>query len=85
LGKPVVATRTGGIPEAVQDGITGLLVPPRDPQALAEALRYLLRHPEHAKTLGVAGRQRVEHHFTVERMAGHTLQVYEWILTDAPA
>jgi glycosyltransferase involved in cell wall biosynthesis len=85
LGKPVVATRTGGIPEAVQDGITGLLVSPRDPRALAEALGYLLRHPEHAKTLGVAGRQRVEQHFTVERMAGHTLQVYERILTDAPA
>jgi len=85
LGKPVVATRAGGIPEAVQDGMTGLLVPPRDPQALAEAIRSLLRHPEQAKALGEAGRKRVEHYFTVERMACQTLQVYKWILADASA
>ena len=85
LGKPVVATRVGGIPEAVQDGITGLLVPPRDPQAFAEAIRYLLRHPEQAKALGEAGRKRVEQYFTMERMACQTLQAYERILADAPA
>lgn len=85
LGKPVVATRVGGIPEAVQDGITGLLVPPRDPQALADAVRYLLCHPAHAKAFGGAGRKRVEHYFTVERMVYSILQVYERVLADAPA
>jgi glycosyltransferase involved in cell wall biosynthesis len=85
LGKPVVATRAGGIPEAVQDGMTGLLVPPRDPQALAEAIRSLLRHSEQAQALGEAGRKRVEQYFTVERMACQTLQVYKRILADAPA
>ena len=84
LGKPVVATRAGGIPEAVQDGITGLLVPPRDPQALADAVRYLLCHPEHVKAFGRAGRQRVEHYFTVEQMVCRTLEVYERVLADAP-
>jgi glycosyltransferase involved in cell wall biosynthesis len=84
LGKPVVATRAGGIPEAVQDGITGLLVPPRDPQALADAVRYLLCHPEQAQIFGRAGRQRVEHSFTVEQMVCRTLEVYEWVLADAP-
>jgi glycosyltransferase involved in cell wall biosynthesis len=85
LGKPVIATRAGGIPEAVQNGITGLLVPPRSPQALADALHYLLRHPAQAKTMGMAGRRRVEQQFTMERMACHTLQVYKRILADAAA
>jgi len=84
LGKPVVATRAGGIPEAVQDGITGLLVPPRDPQALADALRSLLHAPELGQTLGAAGRKRVEQHFTVEQMLCQTLQAYERILANAP-
>ncbi len=85
LGKPVVATRAGGIPEAVQDGITGLLVSPRDPQALADAMRYLLHHPEHAQTFGEAGRQRVEHYFTVAQMVCGTLQAYARVLANAPA
>jgi L-malate glycosyltransferase len=85
LGKPVVATRAGGTEEVVQDGVTGLLVSPRDPAALAHALLYLLRHPEQGKMFGRAGRQRVEEYFTVERMAGSTLQAYHRILADAPA
>jgi glycosyltransferase involved in cell wall biosynthesis len=80
LGKPVVATRAGGIPEVVQDGVTGMLVPPRDPHALAQAILHLLRHPEHGQTLGEAGRKRVEQHFTAERMATQTLHVYQRLL-----
>ncbi|MBM3223808.1 MAG: glycosyltransferase family 4 protein, partial [Candidatus Tectomicrobia bacterium] len=80
LGKPVVATRAGGIPEAVQEGVTGLLVPPRDPSALAEALRYCLRHPVQARRFGEAGRARVERSFTVEQMVRGTLQVYATML-----
>lgn len=85
LGKPVVATRAGGIPEAVADGVTGLLVPPRDPQALATALRHLLRHPQEAQRLGQAGRQRVAQQFTAEQMASGTLRVYQQVLAHAPA
>ena len=85
LGKPVVATRAGGTEEMVQDGITGLLISPRDPAALAHALLDLLRHPEQGKMFGRAGRKRVEEHFTVEHMAGSTLQAYHRILADAPA
>lgn len=85
LGKPVVATHAGGIPEAVEDGVTGLLVPPCDPQALADALGYLLRHPAQGEMFGAAGRKRVEQHFTAEQMAYRTLQAYERILADAPA
>jgi glycosyltransferase involved in cell wall biosynthesis len=85
LGKPVVATHAGGTAEIVQDGITGLVVAPRDPTALAHALLDLLRHPEQGKMFGMAGRQRVKAHFTVEQMAGSTLQAYQRILADAPA
>jgi glycosyltransferase involved in cell wall biosynthesis len=55
-GLPVVATRVGGIPEAVQEDETALLVPPRDPTALADALSKLLRHPELRARLGRNGR-----------------------------
>jgi glycosyltransferase involved in cell wall biosynthesis len=53
-------------------------------QALADAVRYLLCHPEHVKAFGRAGRQRVEHYFTVEQMVCRTLEVYERVLADAP-
>jgi glycosyltransferase involved in cell wall biosynthesis len=55
-GKPVVASRVGGVPEAVQDGTTGLLVPPGDVAALGEALATLIANPEHRRRLGEAGR-----------------------------
>jgi len=51
-GKPVVATRVGGVPEVIQEGTTGILVPERSPQALAEALDYLIDHPEILATMG---------------------------------
>ncbi|ETW99320.1 MAG: hypothetical protein ETSY1_15450 [Candidatus Entotheonella factor] len=82
LGKPVVATQAGGIPEAVQDGVTGLLVPPRDAGALTQAIRYLLQHPEQQAEFGKAGRRRVEQHFTAERMARQTMQVYHQLMHD---
>ena len=85
LRKPVVATRTGGIPESVQDGITGLLVPPGDARALAEALCTILRQPERGRAFGEAGRRRVEQFFTVERMGAATLEVYHDVLNHRPA
>jgi glycosyltransferase involved in cell wall biosynthesis len=80
LRKPVVATCAGGIPEAVQDGVTGILVPPRQPQALAQAVHQLLRHPEQRQRFGEAGRKRVEQCFTAQRMAAQTLQLYRRLL-----
>lgn len=58
-GRPLVATRVGAIPELVRHGVTGLLVPPRDPQALASAIRRLLDTPDLATALGRAGREHV--------------------------
>lgn len=67
-GRPVVATRVGGTPEVVADGQTGLLVPPRDPLRLAEALLDLSASPQRARALGAAGRLRVCDRFTFDRM-----------------
>ncbi|QAY63349.1 glycosyltransferase [Xylanimonas allomyrinae] len=63
LGRPVVATRSGGIPEVVVDGVTGLLVPERDVGALAERITHLLQSPVDAQKLGSAGRRYAEQHF----------------------
>jgi glycosyltransferase involved in cell wall biosynthesis len=75
-GLPVVATRVGGNPEVVADGETGLLVPPRDPAALAAALLRVRRDPDHARELGRAGRRRVEAHFDVCRMVADYESLY---------
>jgi glycosyltransferase involved in cell wall biosynthesis len=75
--RPIVASRAGGIPEVVDDEVTGLLVPPRDPRALARAIVTLLSDPDLRLRLGQAGLQRVRRHFTVERMVAGTLAVYQ--------
>ena len=73
---PVVATRVGGTPEAVADAQTGLLVPPRAPQALADALLALAASPERRRAMGCAGRLRAIQHFTIDRMLDSYLTAY---------
>ncbi len=68
-GLPVVAARAGGIPEVVADGETGLLVPPNDPAALAEAVARVAADPALRARLGAAGRTRAEEHFSYDRIA----------------
>ncbi len=80
LEKPIVASRVGGIPEVVADGETGLLAPPRDPAALAEAAARLLRDEALARRMGQAGRERVLAQFTAEAMARKTMALYEELL-----
>ena len=77
FGVPVVVTRAGGLPEVVEDGVTGILVPPGDPQALAEAVVLLLRDPDMRERMGQAGRERVLEQFTAERIAPRTLKLYK--------
>jgi L-malate glycosyltransferase len=67
-GRPVVATAVGGNPRLIEDGVTGLLVPPDDPAALARAVARLLREPELAARLAREGRRRVEAHYSREAM-----------------
>jgi glycosyltransferase involved in cell wall biosynthesis len=76
-GLPVVATRVGGNPEAVLDGVTGWLVPPRRPEELATKMIDLLHDPEKAKKWGKRGRARVRDLFSVERMVAAHLELYE--------
>lgn len=77
FGKPVVATSVGGLPEHVEDGETGLLVPPRDETALAEAVVRLLQDRELARRLGAAGRERIDAECSAGSVARKTLTVYE--------
>jgi glycosyltransferase involved in cell wall biosynthesis len=85
FGRAVVATRTGGIPEAVVQGETGLLVPVGDPPALAAALVRLLLSPGEREAMGRAGRRRFERLFTAERMVEGTLRSYDELGGRSPA
>ena len=74
--RAVIGTSTGGIPEAVDDGSTGILVPPRDERAMANAILSLLRDPSRRVQMGAAGRARVVTHFSVEALVQGTARVY---------
>ena len=75
-GTPVVASAVGGIVEVVDDGVTGILVPPARPDDLADAIRKLLDDPARARQMGAAGRKRVEDKFSWASVAERTEQVY---------
>ena len=83
-GRPVVATRVGGNSELVVDGETGFLVPPRDPEALANAVIRLVRDPRAARRFGEAGRRRAESEFSLTTMVGRLERLYESLLADRP-
>ncbi len=78
-GRPVVATRVGGIPDSITDGLDGLLVPERAPQQLADAVSSLLRDPTRAATIGAAARDRAVGHFSRAASA----QRFDEILSEA--
>ena len=80
MEKPIVASRVGGIPEIVLDGISGILVPPRDSDALASALLRLLQDEKVRREMGRAGRQRVETHFTRDGMVNVIQDIYAGLL-----
>jgi glycosyltransferase involved in cell wall biosynthesis len=78
---PVVTTSGGALPEVVgQDGDTGILVPPADPDALAAAVKRLLGDGSLRRKMGAAGRKRVERNFTWEQAAKKTVEAYEEVL-----
>jgi glycosyltransferase involved in cell wall biosynthesis len=82
-GKPVVATTAGGMPEVVDDGKTGILVPPRDHTAMADALIRLLSSAELRARMGAAGLERVRATFSAERMVQDTLEIYRRVAMHA--
>lgn len=77
MAKPIIATRIDGITEQILDGESGILMPPRDPNALAEAIIGLGKNINFAQTLGLEARRRVEKQFTVEKMVSETERVYQ--------
>jgi len=78
---PVVATRVGGNPEAVQHGITGLLVPPGDPSVLADAVLELLFDAERANAMGEAGRRLAAGKFSTENTVSQVVEIYRCLLS----
>ena len=79
-GLPVVASDVGGLSEVVEHGTTGLLVPPDDPHALAEALHELLSDRERSRAMGQAGRARVEQLYTMSSMVDRLIDLYRGLV-----
>jgi glycosyltransferase involved in cell wall biosynthesis len=82
IGLPVVATRVGGIPALVEDGKTGLLVPPGDPLSLARAIIRLIEDPGLAAALAARAREHVQNEFGLDRMLARIEALYDRALTD---
>jgi colanic acid/amylovoran biosynthesis glycosyltransferase len=82
-GLPVIATAIGGIPESIRDGESGLLVQPRNPEALASAILRLADHPEAWGRMGRAGRMNVEERFNLERLNDQLVDLYRLALNRA--
>ena len=74
---PVIATRICGIPELVEDGVNGFLVPPKDPQKLADAIEILLKDPELCRKFGEEGRRKVEREFNLEKQVRKLIELWE--------
>ena len=83
MGKPAVASRVGGIPDAVEDGVTGILVPPANSRQLAEALVALLENSTLRQSMGEAGRKRVETFFSLEKTIKELECCYNQILSQS--
>ncbi|MBI4355953.1 MAG: glycosyltransferase [Candidatus Omnitrophica bacterium] len=80
MGKPVVATAVGGNPELVLAGATGELVPPQDPSSLADRVVQLLSHPQRARAMGAAARQRITARFGLDQMVAQMTAWYDTVV-----
>jgi glycosyltransferase involved in cell wall biosynthesis len=79
-GKPVVATNAGGVPEIIQDGKNGLLVPLRDAATMADAINLLAGNPDMSKRIGASAIRRVDDKFTADRQAQEVQSLYSTLL-----
>ena len=77
LGLPVISTSVSGIPELVEDGVNGILVPEKDPVAIANAIRWIAEHPEQARSMGMSGRQKVLEVFSLQKIVYELAQELE--------
>ncbi len=80
MGIPVIGTFHGGIPELIQDGISGFLVPERDADAIAEKVTYLMEHPEIWPDMGKAGRAYVEQHYDMNKLNDELVEIYRQVI-----
>jgi len=80
MGLPIVTTHHAGIPEIVDDGETGLLVPERDTEALTDALQALLSEPERWSLMGRRGREHIEQNHSIEAVTGDLMELYNSVL-----
>jgi glycosyltransferase involved in cell wall biosynthesis len=76
-GKPVIASRVGGLPDQVIDSYNGFLVPPRDPRALADKILYLLENPSEARRMGLNGRKLAVERFDLEKRIDKVVRLYK--------
>jgi len=83
MGLPVISTIHSGIPELVQDNVTGFLVPERDINALAERISYLVKHQERWPEIGLAGRIYVEEHFNINKLNDRLVELYQKLLNNS--
>lgn len=80
MGLPVISTPHGGIPELIEDGISGFLVPERDADAIAEKLSYLIEHPEVWPQMGQVGRAQVEEKYDMNKLNDELVEIYQQLL-----
>lgn len=80
MGLPVIGTLHGGIPELVEDGISGFLVPERDVDAIAQKLHYFIEHPEVWEQMGKAGRAYVEEHYDINKLNDELVEIYQLVM-----
>jgi glycogen(starch) synthase len=84
MGRPVVASNVGGLPEVVRHGVTGLLVAPDAPKELSDAIAWMSGHPEEAAALGAAAQKLAATHFSIDRCAGEYAALYAKVKTEVP-
>ena len=82
MAKPIIATNIDGITEQITDGINGILTPPKDSSAIAQAIITLINNRGKAKAMGLAARKKVEQEFSVDKMVAETEKVYLSLLRD---
>jgi glycosyltransferase involved in cell wall biosynthesis len=81
-GLPVVCSRIGGLPEIVDDGVTGLLYEPGNADELADRIRALWQNPDLCKKLGEAGRQKLKEKYNAEKLLDQIIGVYERVISE---
>ena len=77
----MIATRVGGIPDAIRDQVEGLLIPPRDSDALIRAIEFMINNSRIASEMGLRAKERVSQEFTVGRIAESTARMYHELVS----